>query len=352
VLAHICCHQNALPQGSPASPIVSNMICARMDRELLALARKHFCRYTRYADDLSFSRPSGAFPPELARLDEDDGRAILGEELRGIIEANGFTPHPEKTWLFSRLHRQVVTGLVVNAKQNVRREWVRQLRAMIHAWEAHELEHAEAEYHTKFFQRQKRKGKPPPFGLVVLGKMEFLKMVKGMGDPVYRNLQRRLIRACPEYLSVMQKENALMKKRDVFISHASEDKAAVAKELADSLIAEGITVWYGEYAIQLGDDILHKIDEGLAHSQFGVVIFSPHFFAAKKTWTLREYSGLVAGEDVDKSKRIIPVWHEITKEELYKKSPTIANRLALRTADQSVAEMAKQIAERVRDGGC
>ena len=100
----------------------------------------------------------------------------------------------------------------------------------------------------------------------------------------------------------------------------------------------------------LGDDILHKIDEGLAHSQFGIVIFSPHFFAAKKKWTPREYSGLVAREDVDNSKRIIPVWHEITKDELYKKSPTIVNRLALRAADLSVPEMAKKIAKRVRDG--
>jgi hypothetical protein len=176
-------------------------------------------------------------------------------------------------------------------------------------------------------------------------------MVKGMEDPVYRNLQRRLVRACPDHLSVMQEENNLMKKRDVFISHASEDKAAVAKELADCLIAEGISVWYDEYAIRLGDDILLKIDEGLANSQFGVIILSPNFFSAKKTWTNREYSALVAGEDVDKGKRIIPVWHEITKEELYKKSPTIVNRLALRTVDLSVPEMAKKIAERVWDGG-
>jgi RNA-directed DNA polymerase len=160
VLAQICCHRGALPQGSPASPVVSNMICARMDRELLALAKKHHCRYSRYADDLTFSRKRGAFPPELAYLDEDDGRAILGKELRGIIEDNGFTPHPEKTWLFSRLHRQSVTGLVVNAKRNVRREFVRQLRAMIHAWEVYGLEHAEAEYHTRYFRGQKRGASP------------------------------------------------------------------------------------------------------------------------------------------------------------------------------------------------
>ncbi len=312
VLARICCHKDALPQGAPTSPVVSNMICARMDRELLALAKKYYCCYTRYADDLTFSRKGGAFPPELACRDEVDGRTILGQDLRRIIEDNGFRPHPEKTWLFNRQARQVVTGLVVNSKRNVRREWVRQLRAMIHAWKAYGLEQAQSEYHARYYRGQKRRGEPPPLAQVVRGKMEFLKMVKGVLDPVYRGLQRRLIEVDPDYLSVMQEDNALMDKRDVFISHASEDKAAVAKELADRLIGEGITVWYDEYSVQLGDDILHKINEGLANSQFGVVIFSPNFFAAKKTWTMREYSGLVAGEDVDKGKRIIPVWHEIT----------------------------------------
>jgi hypothetical protein len=129
VLAQICCHKDALPQGAPTSPVVSNMICARMDRELLKLAKEHHCCYTRYADDLAFSKKGGAFPLELARRDEDDGRTILGQSLRAIIESNGFRPRPEKTWLFNRQARQVVTGLVVNAKRNVRREWVRQLRA-------------------------------------------------------------------------------------------------------------------------------------------------------------------------------------------------------------------------------
>ena len=350
VLAQICCHKGALPQGSPASPIVSNMICLRMDRQLLKLAKRHHCRYSRYADDLSFSRRSGAFPPELAYLDEADGRAILGAELRHVIESNGFTPHSEKTWLFSRLHRQTVTGLVVNSKRNVPRQFVRQLRAMIHAWKAYGLEKAEIEYQTKYCKTQKRGGEPAPFNLVVRGKMEFLKMIKGMTDPVYRRLQQQLVEVDPDYLSIMQKENKLVNHRDVFISHASEDKDAVAKELADRLIAEGVSVWYDEYAIRLGDDIFHMIDEGLVNSRFGVIIFSPNFFAAKKTWTKREYSGLVAGEDVDKEKRILPIWHEITREKLYEKSPMIANRAALLTSKMTIAEMAKKIAERVRDG--
>jgi RNA-directed DNA polymerase len=350
VLAHICCHKDALPQGAPTSPIVSNMICGRMDRELLILAKNYHCAYTRYADDLTFSKKSGAFPPELARRDEEDRRTILGQELRSIIEGNGFRPHPEKIWLFDRQQRQVVTGLIVNAKRNVRREWVRQLRAMIHAWCKHGLELAEAEYQAKYFRGQKRGGNPAPFASVVRGKMEFLKMVKGFTDPVYRNLQRRLVVADPDYFSIMQAENALMLKRDVFISHASEDKDGIARDLADRLIAEGITVWYDEYAIRLGDDIFHKISEGLAHSKFGVIIFSPNFFAAKKTWTPRELSALVAAEDGDKARRILPIWYNITHAELLAKSPMLVNHRALLAKDHTIEEMAAQIAERVRQG--
>lgn len=345
VLGQICCHNDALPQGAPTSPILSNMICAKLDRELLSLAKQHHCTYTRYADDLTFSKKTGSFPVELARLDEDDRRTILGKELRAIIEGNGFSPNPKKLWLFSRIFRQTVTGLVVNSKPNVRREWVRQLRAMIHDWKTHGLETAEVRHRRE--HRSVEMG-PIPFAKVVRGRMEFLRMVKGSSDPVYRNLQRRLVEVDPEYLSVMQKENEKMLRRDAFISHASEDKEAVAKELADRLIGEGITVWYDEYSVRLGDDLLEKIDEGLVNSRFGVIVLSPNFFAAKKTWTRREYSGLIAGEDVEKQKRIIPVWHEISREELYKKSPTIANRLALLTSRMTPAEMAKKIAEHIR----
>jgi RNA-directed DNA polymerase len=325
ILAQICCHHNVLPQGAPTSPVVSNMICARMDRELLALAKKYHCRYTRYADDLTFSRRGGTFPVELARREHQRGETVLGPELRTIIERNGFKPHPEKTRLFDGQARQVVTGLVVNSKRNVRREWVRELRAMIHAWRTFGLECAEADFHARCVAIHGLARQPPPFAQVIRGKMEFLKMIKGPQDPVYRRLQQRLLEVDESYFLVMQKENALLNKRDVFISHASEDKQAVAKALADRLIVEGISVWYDEYCIQLGDDILMKIDEGLANSKFGVIILSKNFFAAKKTWTMREYSALVAGVDIDSARRMIPVWHEINREELFERSPTIVN---------------------------
>jgi RNA-directed DNA polymerase len=350
VLAHICCHKDMLPQGAPTSPVVSNMICGRMDRELLALAKKHHCTYTRYADDLTFSKKSGAFPSQLARRDEDDGRAILGQELRTIIENNGFWPHPEKTWLFNRQARQVVTGLVVNTKRNVRREWVRQLRAMIHAWKVHGLERAESEYHRKYLRRQKRGDETPPFAQVVRGKMEFLKMVKGMRDPVYRRLQQRLVEADETYYAVMEAENKLMDKRDVFISHASDDKDDVARPLTELLVKKGLSVWYDEYDISLGDSILEQIDHGLRVSAYGVVILSQNYFAARKTWTKRELDGLVSAEDVSKSKRILPIWHGLSHKEVFNRSATLAGRRAALTSASTLEQIADMIVKKVRSG--
>ena len=350
ILAQLCCFNDSLPQGAPTSPILSNMICMKLDRQLLELAYKHFCTYSRDADDLTFSKKSGAFPIELGRIDEDDGRTILGDDLRGIIEGNGFRPHPDKIWLFNSRSRQIVTGLVVNTKRNVRREWVRQLRAMIHAWKAHGLTRAEATFHAKYYIDQGSKGNPPSFKQVIRGKMEFLKQIKGERDLVYRGLQRRLVLADPSYFSIMKAENDKMKRRDVFISHASEDKKLVADELAALLVADGVSVWYDKYAIQVGDNIGEKIDEGLANSMFGVVIFSPSFFAVKKTWTKREYYALLTGEELNKERRILPIWHNITKARLFKKSPIIADRLAWLTSKLTVKEIATQIADRVRAG--
>jgi RNA-directed DNA polymerase len=228
ILAQICCHEGGLPQGAPTSPILSNMVCARLDSKLMQLARTFHCTYTRYVDDITFSRQNGAFPPEIGRTDES-GNAIVGAELRAIIESNGFRINSDKVWLFKNKHRQTVTGLTVNAKVNVPHRFVRQVRAMIHAWAKYGLEAAGIEHATRFYRRKGKKGEIPPFDCIIRGKLEFIKMVKGIRDPVYRKLQTQFVAVCPEYMAVMEKGNAAMDSRDVFLSHASEDKAAVGR---------------------------------------------------------------------------------------------------------------------------
>jgi hypothetical protein len=117
---------------------------------------------------------------------------------------------------------------------------------------------------------------------------------------------------------------------DVFISHASEDKEAVALPLADALKRAGLKVWLDRQELRLGDSLREKIDQGLAESRFGVVVLSQHFL--QKRWPNRELNGLSALEE-DGKKVILPVWHEITKTELASYSPMLADRLAVSTSD-------------------
>ena len=117
---------------------------------------------------------------------------------------------------------------------------------------------------------------------------------------------------------------------DVFICHASEDKAAVARPLATELRQRGLTVWYDEYILTLGDSLPREIDRGLASCRFGVVILSPDFFA--KNWPQRELDGLAAREVRGGEKVILPVWHNVTAGDVEQYSPTLAAKLAVPTA--------------------
>lgn len=138
-----------------------------------------------------------------------------------------------------------------------------------------------------------------------------------------------------------------MKKWDVFISHASEDKQAVAIPLAEALRRGGLNVWLDQQELRVGDSLREKIDEGLAQSCFGVVIISQSFL--KKQWPKRELNGLVAMEE-DGRKVILPVWHGITKAELSNHSPILADRLGANT-EQGIANAAQLIMDVVLSPG-
>jgi len=118
-------------------------------------------------------------------------------------------------------------------------------------------------------------------------------------------------------------------KWDVFISHASEDKDFV-RPLADALRAKGIRVWYDEFELKVGDHLRRSIDKGLVHSQYGVVVLSPAFFA--KHWPQTELDGLAAKE-VGGEKVILPVWHNMEFAGVREYSPTLAERVAAKTSE-------------------
>jgi RNA-directed DNA polymerase len=189
VLAQICCHNNQLPQGAPTSPVITNMLCAKMDSQFQRLAKECKATYTRYADDITFSTTLPKFPEALARIvtEEEEQKVILGEPLLAIIADNGFEVNEPKIRLQTRSNHQEVTGLTINQFPNVDRRFVRQVRAMLHAWAKFGLAAADKEYHEKFESKARLSVKGiPTFKQVLRGKIEFIGMVKGKKDPIYK----------------------------------------------------------------------------------------------------------------------------------------------------------------------
>jgi hypothetical protein len=129
---------------------------------------------------------------------------------------------------------------------------------------------------------------------------------------------------------------------DVFISHASEDKAEVVRPLAEALRAGGLSVWFDEFELKIGDSLRRKIDRGLASSRFGIVVLSQAFFG--RGWPEYELDGLVtravSGEQI-----LLPIWHNVTKREVIGYSPSLADRLARSTATHTVEDIAAEIIE-------
>jgi len=128
-------------------------------------------------------------------------------------------------------------------------------------------------------------------------------------------------------------------KTKLFISHASEDKDSLVRDLANALDAAGFEVWYDEYSLKMGDSLLEGVSKGLSESDYGVVILSQHFFA--KRWPLQELNGLFAIEEKE-AKVILPVWHKISAEEIKAHAPILADRLAI-NSDLGIDEIVHAI---------
>ncbi|HET6556979.1 MAG TPA: DUF1883 domain-containing protein [Prolixibacteraceae bacterium] len=149
--------------------------------------------------------------------------------------------------------------------------------------------------------------------------------------------------------SLVQKENNnpfdedhTSKNYDVFISHASEDKDEIVRPLVYALQAEGLSVWYDEFEMKIGDSLRRKIDKGLANSRFGIVVLSKDFI--KKGWTNYELDGIIT-KSISGEQVVLPIWHNITKKEVIDFSPSLADKLARNTAAYTVEEIATEIAE-------
>ena len=134
---------------------------------------------------------------------------------------------------------------------------------------------------------------------------------------------------------------------DVFISHASNDKASFVRPLALALHRRGLVVWYDEFTLKVGDSLRRSIERGLSGSRFGIVVISPSFIS--KQWPAYELDGLLSKEVAYGGKVILPVWYGIDREAVLKYSPLLADRVALDSGTLTIDEIAFEVAACVRE---
>ena len=229
-IANLCCYNNTLPQGAPTSPIVSNFVCWRLDNELSKLAKSCKCVYSRYADDITFSTNLKEIPAEIGRIDGTS--FILSDKLLQIISNNSFDVNPEKVRYAGRNNRQEVTGLIVNTSTtNVRRTYLRQVRAMLNACEKYGLSEAAREHYSKYRPDKKPKDQVAAFMSEIEGKIgyiRFIKQIRQNGEsydsPIIKNLRNRLKSIYPE-------------------SKLSATKLFIAESDRPVILGEGKTDW-------------------------------------------------------------------------------------------------------------
>jgi RNA-directed DNA polymerase len=188
----ICVTRDQLPQGGPTSPILSNMVAYRLDRLLMDFAKAHRLRYTRYADDISlsgYSQPTLLFEgplPASGRVAIDH----LSAPFRSMILSNGFAINPEKIWFSGPKSRKEVTGLIVNEFTNVKRKFVRNLRAALYKIETMGVTDAEKDYHKRY------KGSAS-LEQVLRGRLEWMAQIRGRSFSAYRTLAKRFNQQFP-----------------------------------------------------------------------------------------------------------------------------------------------------------
>ena len=168
-----------LPQGAPTSPIITNTICDTLDRRLAGLAKRFGLRYTRYADDITFSSMHYVY----------SGNGEFINELARIINTQGFVINEAKTRLQKRGSCQEVTGILVSDKLNVTKKYVREIRSLLYIWDKYGYSAAMSRFFPKYKAEKGhiKKGNPELTN-VLDGKLMYLKMVKGDTDSVYVKL--------------------------------------------------------------------------------------------------------------------------------------------------------------------
>jgi RNA-directed DNA polymerase len=212
IIAIICSYEGCLPQGAPSSPVLSNMVCFRLDRELMQFARENHAIYTRYADDITFSSyrpPVGFFIPPMPSSGRFSSESLTAQLVK-IIERNDFKLNPTKLYFAGHHARRTVTGLKINEFINVDRRFVRNIRAKIHSVENLGISGAQEKFKIKA-------GSDKCLRKHLAGKISWLSFIKGPSDPVVRSVTIRFNQAFPDNPLELSPTAAQMMERAVWV---------------------------------------------------------------------------------------------------------------------------------------
>ncbi|OYD73837.1 UNVERIFIED_ORG: RNA-directed DNA polymerase [Burkholderia sp. CF145] len=203
VLAQLCVDSNELPQGAPTSPVISNILMWRLDARLRRMAREHRCVYTRYADDLVFSTNTRRMSSGICNVLNADSDAPIvrpGDALLKEIRDEGLAVNDSKTRLYGRTERQQVTGLTVNEKVNLDRDYVKQLRAVLYACSKVGVEAAAERFFASHYPKNVPPGKRvPQFADVIKGRVMYVGRIKGYSSGAFLALASRLKILVPDF---------------------------------------------------------------------------------------------------------------------------------------------------------
>ena len=348
-IAQLTCSQGRLPQGAPTSPIISNIICAKMAGELRRFASEQGAIYTRYADDITFSVRRRGFPQAIASIAEAEPgifSATLSKSLIAIIENNGFQVNDAKVRIQPWKRSQRVTGLVVNQGPNVPRRFVRRTRAMLHAWDRHGLDAAQARFVEQYCGDCHNKKVMPSFQKRLQGNIAYIGQIRGRDDAIYLRLLTKYHQLIGDpILGVPAAMTNNKDRRDVFICHASEDKKPVVEPLVEALKKVGVSVWYDKAEIRWGDSLTGKINDGLASSRYVIVVISNSFIG--KRWTRKELNAALNREIGSGETSVLPLMVGSPEEIASYQSqlPLQADKLHLRWSDNpdAIVQEIKQL---------
>lgn len=132
-----------------------------------------------------------------------------------------------------------------------------------------------------------------------------------------------------------------LSKPQAFISHDSRDKDSLVRDLAAELSLRMCSVWYDEYSLKVGDSLRESIERGLREAKKCVVVLSPHFIS-NGGWTRAEFDSIFTREIHEQENVILPVWHNVSKSEVYQYCPRLADRVAL-SSEIGIKELAQKL---------